>query len=1176
MSRAGEPVIDHAESLLSLVLDAFVVAGFDGYLKVVNPAFAEMLGYSEQELLATPYLELVHPDDLEAVEAAWADLETGADLLGFVCRLVCADHTVRWVEWHTKAQPEESLVYGVGRDVTDRKMANDELSALRRVATLVAEGREPEELFAVAAREVADVIGVPVVGIARYEPDDTATACASFSPEGPLFASGRKWSLEGKNTLRLVRDSSAAARIDDYSGLNGEIADFLRRIGLRSSVGVPIAVQGRLWGAIVVTSPHRLPDGTEERLADFSELIATAIANAESRVAIGRLADEQAALRRVATLVAQVASPNSVLDAVVAEMKALLDADQVALNRFEPDDEIVVLAHRGLDVARTPVNSRVSHKGTNVTSIVRHTGKPARMVGYGDAPGPLAEIARATGLRSSVSVPILVEDRVWGLITASWKRNEPPPVETEERMAKFAQLIDTAIANAEARGEVARLAEEQAALRRVATLVAREASPMEVLDAVTEEAWWALDTEAVGLLRFEPDGTATLVAQSETPWDAPPLGTRFPLDGENIITQVLRTGEVARDDDWTNATGSVAAMASVLGVRSSVAMPILVEGRLWGTLVATTNKAEPLPAETEPRIAQFTELVATAIANTKARAEVERLAHEQGALRRVATLVAAQEPPAVIFARVAEEVARTVAADRCAIGRYDENDALTIVAYWSNEEAQVPAGTRIDVGADEVVAAVRESGRLLRIDDHDAFSGPLMEYARTLGPLPTSTIAAPVFVGGYMWGTIFTSTMAAVPFPEGADSHIMDFAELVATAIANAEARVEVERLADEQGALRRVATLVAEGVEPTEIFSAVSREVERVFAMDKAVDLATVVRFDPGPEFVLVGAAKSFEGLSIGARWEPSDAYVSTRVFRTGRSARIEEKDLSQFEGPHVKILRRHELFSQVGSPILVEGRMWGAVTMNAKERLPHDTERRLERFTELVATAIANAESRSELAASRRRIVAASDDTRREIERNLHDGTQQRLVSLGLAVRAAEAAVPADRPDLQAELSEIAGGLAGAVEDLQELSRGIHPAILSKGGLVPALRTLARRSSVPVELDIPTDISVAEPIEVATYFVASEALANAAKHAQAKRIEMSLAPVAGHLTLTIRDDGVGAADPARGSGLVGLTDRVEALGGSLDIESRPGKGTQISVRLPLEPESVGAEQPS
>jgi signal transduction histidine kinase len=274
-------------------------------------------------------------------------------------------------------------------------------------------------------------------------------------------------------------------------------------------------------------------------------------------------------------------------------------------------------------------------------------------------------------------------------------------------------------------------------------------------------------------------------------------------------------------------------------------------------------------------------------------------------------------------------------------------------------------------------------------------------------------------------------------------------------------------------------------------------------------------------------------------------------------------------------EMLARLGVVSSVATPVMVEGRLWGAVIVSSREELPGDTEERLEKFTELVATAIANAESKSALDASRRRIVTASDETRRRIERDLHDGTQQRLVSLGLALRAAEATVPPDWPDLQADLSQIAAGLAGAVEDLQELSRGIHPAILSRGGLVPALRTLARRSAIPVELDVSTDVHVPEPIEVAAYFVASEGLANASKHAEASRIELSLAQIEGRLLLAIRDDGVGGADRARGSGLVGLTDRVEALGGSLDIESRPGAGTQITVRLPLELESVGPEEP-
>jgi len=262
----------------------------------------------------------------------------------------------------------------------------------------------------------------------------------------------------------------------------------------------------------------------------------------------------------------------------------------------------------------------------------------------------------------------------------------------------------------------------------------------------------------------------------------------------------------------------------------------------------------------------------------------------------------------------------------------------------------------------------------------------------------------------------------------------------------------------------------------------------------------------------------------------------------------------------------------SSVAAPITVNGNLWGCISAASTnpERPPAPgTETRLSNFSDLVATAIANAEGRSELAASRRRIVAASDEARRRIERDLHDGTQQRLVSLGLALRAAEANLPPERDDLRAQLSGVATGLVAAVEDLQEISRGIHPAILSKGGLAPALQSLAHRSAIPVDLDITTDGRLAEPIEVAAYFVASEALANAAKHSEASRIDVSLERRNGALLLSVRDDGVGGADAARGSGIVGLDDRVEALGGSLRVDSRPGEGTQIVAQLPLDLES-------
>ena len=295
-----------------------------------------------------------------------------------------------------------------------------------------------------------------------------------------------------------------------------------------------------------------------------------------------------------------------------------------------------------------------------------------------------------------------------------------------------------------------------------------------------------------------------------------------------------------------------------------------------------------------------------------------------------------------------------------------------------------------------------------------------------------------------------------------------------------------------------------------------------------------------------------------------------------TGRPARIDSH--ADASGALGAASRDAGIGSAVGTPILVEGRLWG--TMNAGSRLeqplPPDAEARLAGFTELLATAIANAESRAALTASRARIVAAADETRRRIERDLHDGTQQQLVSLILNLRAARAAVPPQTGELQDDLSHIAEGLAGVLEDLREISRGIHPAILSQGGLGQALKTLARRSAVPVELDLRAGRRPPEPVVVAVYYAVAEALTNAVKHAHASVVHVELDTNGEILRLAVRDDGIGGADPAQGSGLVGLSDRIEALGGTLTVASPAGRGTTLLVEIPVESQgSSGGSEP-
>jgi signal transduction histidine kinase len=812
-----------------------------------------------------------------------------------------------------------------------------------------------------------------------------------------------------------------------------------------------------------------------------------------------------------------------------------------------------------------PAGIRWPLEGHNVTTLVFETGRPARIDQYADSSsGPFSAGPRETGIRSAVGTPLLVEGSLWGVIFAGSTLEQPLPPDTETRLASFTELVATAIANAESRAALARLAQEQGALRRVATLVARGAAPEEVFTAVAGEVGRLLPVDQAALCRYEPGGALTFVSQWGRVTARFPVGSRWMLGGRNVGTLVFQTGRPARVDySAESSSGPLGAGIREAGLRSAIGTPIIVEGRLWGTISVASQREQPLPADTESRLVSFTELVATAIANTESRAGLARLAEEQAALRRVAMLVARVTPPQQVFAAVAEEVGGLLEVDYTVLIRSDPEDMITVVGGWTATGVALPspAGSRFEVGGRNVSTLTLRTGRPARLDAYVEVTGSIGNTgAHDWGF--RSSVGVPISVEGGPWGLILVAYTRDQQLPVDTEARLTSFTELVATAIANTESHTSLARLAQEQAALRRVATLVAQGGPPVEIFSAVSDEVAGLFGAQ-----AGVLRFSrDGPAVVFVGVSKTFE-LPVGTRWEFQPGMASAEVYRTGRSARAGAMDWSSASGPVAAAARRLGIVSSVASPVVVEGRLWGAMDItSADEPLPVDTEGRLEKFTGLVATAIANTESRSELAASRRRIVAASDQARRRIERDLHDGTQQRLVSLGLAARTAEADVAAGRGELRAELSRIAEGLADAVAELQDFSRGIHPAVLSERGLGPALRTLGRRSAVPVELEVTANARYPEPVEIAAYYVASEALANAMKHAQASQVEMSLATRGGSLLLSVRDDGVGGADPARGSGLAGLTDRVEALGGSIRLYSAAGAGTYITVDLPLE----------
>ena len=701
-----------------------------------------------------------------------------------------------------------------------------------------------------------------------------------------------------------------------------------------------------------------------------------------------------------------------------------------------------------------------------------------------------------------------------------------------------------------------RIAGEQAALRRVATLVASAAAPEDVFAAVTEEAGQLLRADYAAMSRYEADGARTIVASWSSSGAPYPVGSRVKLGGRNVNTLVFDTGGPVRIDDYADASGPLAGVARQLGLRACVGVPVSVEGALWGVMIVG-SWAEPLPASTETRLAGFTELAATAIANAQARVELRGFAEEQAALRRVATLVAEAAAPEAVLTAVTEEAGRLLGADYTAMARYDPDGMRTIVATWCSTGVAFPA-TRAKLGGRNVATLVFHTGQPARIDDYARGSGPIAAAVREVGV--RAAIGVPVSAEGRLWGVMIVDSRAE-PLPTGIEARLAGFTELAATAIANAQARVELRGFAEEQAALRRVATLVARTAAPEEVFASVTEEAGRLLH----ADYATMNRFGPGGTITVVAAWSTIgPDIPVGSRWSIGGRNVNTLVRQTGRAARID--DYASASGPTAEDSRGIGLHAGVGAPISVEGRLWGVMFVaSTREPLPAGTEARLAGFTELAATAIANAEAQAALTASRARIVTTADATRRRIERNLHDGAQQRLVSLALDLRAAQATAAAGASGVVQQLDQIAAGMDGVLQDLRNIASGLHPVILTDGGLPPAIKTLARRSAVPVRLDIQIRGRLPEPVETAAYYAVAEALTNVAKHSGATIADIQVTATEGVLHLRVRDDGRGGADVSHGSGLVGLKDRAEALGGHLQLHSPPGAGTTLDVTLPV-----------
>ncbi len=375
-------------------------------------------------------------------------------------------------------------------------------------------------------------------------------------------------------------------------------------------------------------------------------------------------------------------------------------------------------------------------------------------------------------------------------------------------------------------------------------------------------------------------------------------------------------------------------------------------------------------------------------------------------------------------------------------------------------------------------------------------------------------------------------------------------------------AEAALHRLAEEQAALRRVATAVAAESDPAALFGIVAEELARLLEAERA----HLFGYDPdGRGGTIMGGWSLVDEhrLPVGLHVAVDGDTAMARVWRTGAPVRID--DYAPVEGRAADVIRQYGVGAVVASPITLGGRLWGAVIVSnvAPRPFPPGTEQRIADFAELAAQALANASAREQLAASRARIVEAGDAERRRLERNLHDGAQQRLVSLSLMLRLAGRRVK-DDPEAVAFLERAGDELAQALQELRELARGIHPAVLTERGLAPALQALAARAPLPVELELPPE-RLPAPVEAAAYYLVSEALANVAKHAQASVVRVLVERSDGRARVEVADDGVGGADAGGGTGLRGLADRVEALGGRLAIDSPRGRGTILRAELPL-----------
>jgi GAF domain-containing protein len=1033
--------------------------------------------------------------------------------------------------------------------------ANDELrerarekSELLRVAEIAAAGADPVEVFAAVVRSASAVLNGQPTTLIRFVDDDVADVLA-FSGAG-IPAGGERLVIDPGSVTAQVMRTGRPARIENYRDAPGN--RFANEVaGLHASAGVPIAVDGQLWGTLAATSMDRpLPADIEGRLSQFAGTVATAVAGAQARAELRALADKQAALRRVAELIARGAEEDQIYHAVSVEAAGIIN-EATTLIRVDKADSYTIVGSSS-DAAAIGTHIVIAPDDEGLIPHILRTRLPGRVESFTEPSEPSEPSERNSDhflddLTSSVGVPIIVGNRLWGVLSAATTGRRLLTT-AEQSLQQFGGLMAAAVANAEARGRLKDFADEQVALRRVAELAAHDAPTEQVLQAVAVEASGLAGVEFGMVLQYEGlDGANRIVALNGAP-DTFAVGMRASGAGDGAVQRVWHTGQVARVDDLGQMSGRWPRLAHERGFKASAGVPIVIHGGLWGALIVC-GRGGPVPRPVEEHLSNFAELAATAISAAHARQELSMLADEQAALRRVAELAAREAPAEEILQAVTVEASAMAGVDFSTLLHY-EPDGSTVIVALAGAPDGISVGMRSPGTGDGATQRVWRSGKPVRIDNLAEMSGVWPQLAHRHGF--NASAAVPVVIHGILRGTLVVVGRRQA-FSHTIEKHLSDFADLAATALSAADARQGLRLLANEQAAVRRVAELVARSVTLEQIFDAVAAETSSLLGNVAS----TLLRYEPDDVAVVVGSTNSPTPVGLRLPVEP-DPHGAVRGIERAAV-------LAGSAGPDVGV---------VAVPVTVEGHGWGALVVVAPgPPLPPGSEERLTPFAELTAVAIINAENKSKLTASRARVIATADETRRRVQRDVHDGAQQRLVHTIIVLKMARDAARAGEVPTDL-LDEALSNAERASRELRDIVRGILPASLTRGGLRSGLDSLL------VDLALPVGLTVSAPrlspqIETTAYFIVAEAITNVVKHAHANRATVTIIVDGPTLVIEVRDDGRGGADARDGTGLTGLLDRVEAANGTLTVTSRPGDGTAVRATLPLDEQLSGLLTP-